>query len=94
MRDTRMPDSRLYTGSSWTANELLSSAMPPTMGMPTLRLASDRLGEVSGLDRTASFRSMNNPKIRRGNEGDEAATANAGAFGEKLYPQLRQWLPR
>ncbi len=29
-----------------------------------------------------------------GNQGDEIATENARAFGEKLYPQLRQWLPR
>jgi hypothetical protein len=29
-----------------------------------------------------------------GNQGDEIATASARAFGEKLYPQLRQWLPR
>jgi EpsI family protein len=29
-----------------------------------------------------------------GNQGDEIATQNARAFGEKLYPQLRQWLPR
>jgi EpsI family protein len=29
-----------------------------------------------------------------GNQGDETATASARAFGESLYPQLRQWLPR
>lgn len=28
------------------------------------------------------------------NQGDEIATQTARAFGEKLYPQLRQWLPR
>lgn len=29
-----------------------------------------------------------------GTQGDEIATETARAFGEKLYPQLRQWLPR
>jgi EpsI family protein len=29
-----------------------------------------------------------------GTQGDAAATESARAFGEKLYPQLRQWLPR
>jgi EpsI family protein len=29
-----------------------------------------------------------------GNDGDQIATENARAFGEKLYPQLREWLPR
>jgi len=29
-----------------------------------------------------------------GNRGDQLATDVAREFGEKLYPQLRQWLPR
>jgi EpsI family protein len=29
-----------------------------------------------------------------GNQGDQIATETARAFGEKLYPQLREWLPR
>jgi len=29
-----------------------------------------------------------------GNRGDRFATEAAEAFGEKLYPRLREWLPR
>jgi EpsI family protein len=29
-----------------------------------------------------------------GEKGNQLATAAAQAFGEQLYPQLRQWLPR
>ena len=32
--------------------------------------------------------------MQPGEQGNQLATAAAQSFGEKLYPQLRQWLPR